>query len=236
LTADLDFDRVDLADISRNFGRRRAVSHVTLSVRGGEILGLLGPNGAGKSTLLGMIATLVTPSSGRIAYGSTGSARRAAAIRGRIGVLAHELHLYPELTARQNLTFFAELHGLKANGLVDVALDAAGLADRGDDPVGAFSRGMRQRLALERALLHGPRLVLLDEPFTGLDDRAVRIVADRLRRLAADGAIVLLATHDLDLAEGLISRMAIIRGGRLLADTPASTAVRQQYRAVVETA
>jgi ABC-type multidrug transport system ATPase subunit len=236
LTADLDFDRVELADISRNFGRRRAVSHVTLNVARGEILGLLGPNGAGKSTLLGMIATLVAPTSGRIAYGDVEGRRIGAAIRGRIGVLAHELHLYPELSARQNLTFFAELHGLRAAGLVPPALEAAGLADRGDDPVAAFSRGMRQRLALERALLHGPRLVLLDEPFTGLDDRAVRIVAERLRRLAADGAIVLLATHDLDLAEGLITRMAIMRGGRLLADAPAATALRQQYRTVVETA
>jgi ABC-type multidrug transport system ATPase subunit len=236
LTADLDFDRVELADISRNFGRRRAVSHVTLSVGRGEILGLLGPNGAGKSTLLGMIATLVAPTSGRIVYGGVEARRIGAAIRGRIGVLAHELHLYPELSARQNLTFFAELHGLSAASLVAPALAAAGLEDRGDDPVAAFSRGMRQRLALERALLHAPRLVLLDEPFTGLDDRAVRIVADRLRRLAAGGAIVLLATHDLDLAEGLITRMAIMRGGRLLADAPASTAVRQQYRTVVETA
>src|SRR5262249_7891732 len=216
----------------RNFGRRRAVSHVTLSVARGEILGLLGPNGAGKSTLLGMIATLVAPTSGRIAYGVVDGRRVGAAIRGRIGVLAHELHLYPELSARQNLTFFAELHGLSAADLVAQALEAAGLADRGDDPVAAFSRGMRQRLALERALLHAPRLVLLDEPFTGLDDRAVRIVAERLRRLAGDGAIVLLATHDLDLAEGLITRMAIMRGGRLLADAPASTAVRQQYRTV----
>jgi heme ABC exporter ATP-binding subunit CcmA len=236
LTADLDFDRVELADISRNFGRRRAVSHVTLNVARGEILGLLGPNGAGKSTLLGMIATLVAPTSGRIAYGGVQAGKMGAAIRGRIGVLAHELHLYPELSARQNLTFFAELHGLRAADLVASALEAAGLADRGDDPVAAFSRGMRQRLALERALLHGPRLVLLDEPFTGLDDRAVRIVSERLRRLAADGAIVLLATHDLDLAEGLITRMAIMRGGRLLADSPAATALRQQYRTVVETA
>jgi ABC-type multidrug transport system ATPase subunit len=236
LTADLDFDRVDVADLSRNFGRRRAVSHVTLNVGRGEILGLLGPNGAGKSTLLGMIATLVAPTSGRIAYGGVRGGKIGAAIRGRIGVLAHELHLYPELSARQNLTFFAELHGLRAADLVAPALEAAGLADRGDDPVAAFSRGMRQRLALERALLHGPRLVLLDEPFTGLDDRAVRIVSERLRRLAADGAIVLLATHDLDLAEGLITRMAIMRGGRLLADAPAATALRQQYRTVVETA
>jgi ABC-type multidrug transport system ATPase subunit len=236
LTADLDFDRVELADISRNFGRRRAVSHVTLSVRRGEIVGLLGPNGAGKSTLLGMIATLVAPTSGTIAYGGVAAAGIGAAVRGRIGVLAHELHLYPELTARQNLEFFAELHGLRPAAVVPAALEAAGLADRGDDPVAAYSRGMRQRLALERALLHGPRLVLLDEPFTGLDDRAVGIVADRLRALAADGAIVLLATHDLDLADGLITRMAIIRGGRLLADAPVSSAVRQQYRSVVETA
>jgi ABC-type multidrug transport system ATPase subunit len=116
------------------------------------------------------------------------------------------------------------------------ALEAAGLGDRGDDLVSAFSRGMRQRLALERALLHQPRLVLLDEPFTGLDDRAVRIVADRLRRLAADGAIVLLATHDLDLADGLITRMAIVRGGRLLADAAVASGVRQQYRDIVERA
>jgi ABC-type multidrug transport system ATPase subunit len=95
---------------------------------------------------------------------------------------------------------------------------------------------MRQRLALERALLHQPTLVLLDEPFTGLDDRAVRLVADRFRRLAADGAIVVLATHDLDLADGLITRMVVVRGGRLLSDAPAERGTRQQYRALVEQA
>jgi ABC-type multidrug transport system ATPase subunit len=234
LSADVDFDRVELTDISRNFGRRRAVSHVTLAVRRGEILGLLGPNGAGKSTLLGMMATLVAPTSGTISYGGESTSRVGPAVRGRIGVLAHELHLYPELTARQNLEFFAQLHRLAPDTVVPPALDAAGLGDRGDDVVSAFSRGMRQRLALERALLHRPTLVLLDEPFTGLDDRAVRIVADRLRRLASDGAIVLLATHDLDLADGLITRMAIVRAGRMVADTPIASGVRQQYRSAVE--
>jgi ABC-type multidrug transport system ATPase subunit len=151
-------------------------------------------------------------------------------------VLAHELHLYPELTARQNLEFFARLQGLDDRGLVAGALESAGLGDRGEDQVGSFSRGMRQRLALERTLLHKPRLVLLDEPFTGLDDRAVRIVAARLQALAAAGAIVVLATHDLDVAEGLITRMAIVRNGRLLCDVPASAGVRQQYRAIVESA
>jgi ABC-type multidrug transport system ATPase subunit len=231
-----DFDRVELADVSRHFGRRRAVSRVSLTINRGEILGLLGPNGAGKSTLIGMLATLVAPSAGSIRYGDMTVSTAGAGIRGRIGVLAHELHLYPELTARQNLEFFARLYDLPVPGTVDVALESADLSDRDHDQVLGFSRGMRQRLALERSLLHKPTLVLLDEPFTGLDDRAVRIVADRFKRLAADGAIVVLATHDLDLADGLITRMAVVRGGRLLLDAPARGATRQQYRALMEQA
>ena len=229
-----DFDRVELTDVSRHFGRRRAVSHVSLAVHRGDILGLLGPNGAGKSTLIGILATLVAPSSGTVSYGG-GAANGANGpeIRRRIGILAHELHLYPELSARQNLEFFAQLYGLPARSTADAALEAAGLTDRGDDPVSEFSRGMRQRLALERSLLHDPRLVLLDEPFTGLDDRAVRIVSDRIRELAGRGAMVVLATHDLDLADGLITRMAVIRNGRLLSESVAGEATRQQYRTLL---
>ncbi len=230
-----DFDRVELTDLSRHFGRRKAVSRVSLSLRAGDILGLLGPNGAGKSTLLGMLATLVAPTTGTITYGGAKAGDNGAAVRGRIGLLAHELHLYPELTARQNLEFFARLHGLSDPVLVTTALESAGLSERGDDQVSSFSRGMRQRLALERALLHRPRLILLDEPFTGLDDRAVRIVAARIQRIASEGAIVVMATHDLDLADGLITRMAVVRAGRLLwCDAVAGAGVRQQYRALVE--
>jgi heme ABC exporter ATP-binding subunit CcmA len=233
-SAAFDFDRVTLSDLSRHFGRRKAVSRVSLTLQAGDILGLLGPNGAGKSTLLGMLATLVAPTSGTITYGDTTAARGGAHVRSRIGVLAHELHLYPELTARQNLEFFARLYDQADPDLVSTALESAGLVDRGDDQVVSFSRGMRQRLALERALLHHPRLVLLDEPFTGLDDRAIGIVDDRLRRIAAAGAIVVLATHDLDVADGLITRMAVVRSGRLLSDVAASAGIRQQYRALVE--
>jgi ABC-type multidrug transport system ATPase subunit len=229
----VDFDRVEVADVSRHFGRRRAVSHVTLTLVRGDIVGLLGPNGAGKSTLIAMLATLMKPSAGTISFGGLRTAQAGPEIRKRIGLLAHELHLYPELSARQNLDFFARLYGLDANGVVPATLESAGLADRADDTVSGFSRGMRQRLALERSLQHQPRLVLLDEPFTGLDDQAVSAVSMRLRRLASDGVIVLLATHDLDLADGLVTRVAIVRGGKLVLDEAAAPGLRTRYRGLI---
>jgi ABC-type multidrug transport system ATPase subunit len=231
--APLDFDAVQVLDVSRHFGRRRALSHISLTLRAGEIVGLLGPNGAGKSTLIATLATLAAPTKGEVRYGDRPARALGAALRARIGLLAHDLHLYPELSARQNLAFFAALYGLDARAPVDAALESAGLQDRADDPVDGFSRGMRQRLALERALIHHPRFVLFDEPFTGLDDGAVAIVSDRLQRLAAEGAIVVLATHDLDLADGLVTRVALIRDGRLLSDEPAPTGLRARYRALI---
>src|SRR5262249_12485923 len=168
-------------------------------------------NGAGKSTLMGVLATLVAPSGGDVRYGGRAAREWGPRLRAQIGLLAHELHLYTELSARQNLAFFASLYGLDPQATVAPALERAGLADRADDTVSAFSRGMRQRLALERALLHRPRLVLLDEPFTGLDDHAVGFVTDRIRQLASAGAIVFLATHDLDLADRLVTRVLLLR-------------------------
>jgi ABC-type multidrug transport system ATPase subunit len=229
----VDFDSVQVLDVSRHFGRRRALANISFTARPGDIVGLLGPNGAGKSTLITMLATLAAPSKGEIRYGNETANRLGPALRARIGLLAHELHLYPELSARQNLRFFAELYGLDPRTVVDEALETSGLSDRADEAVSGFSRGMRQRLALERSLLHAPRLVLFDEPFTGLDDRAVGVIAARLRVLAAAGAIVMLATHDLDLADGLVTRVALIRDGRLLCDEPASAGLRARYRALV---
>lgn len=226
-----DFDAVTLTDVSRHFGRQRALSRLSLSIVSGEIIGLLGPNGAGKSTLLALLATLVTPSTGEVRYGGARARDLGVALRQQIGLLAHELFLYPELTARQNLLFFARLYGLShPAAAADRALESAGLSDRADDDVSGFSRGMRQRLALERALLHTPRLVLLDEPFTGLDDRAATLVTARIRALARDGAIVVVATHDLDLAEGLVTRVAVLRDSRLVSDEPGSAGLRAQYR------
>ena len=229
----VDFERVELADVSRHFGRRRAVARVSMSVAAGEILGLLGPNGAGKSTLIAMLATLVQPSVGAIRYGGRSPAECGPGLRKQVGLLAHELQLYPELTARQNLDFFARLYGLDPQLVVPAALESASLADRADDAVSGFSRGMRQRLALERSLQHQPRLLLLDEPFTGLDDRSVTIVVGRLKALAAGGTIVVLATHDLDLAEGLLDHAVFLRDGRVVKSLARPEELRATYRALM---
>ena len=226
-----DFDRLVVDDVSRHFGRRRALSRVSLTCGAGTILGLLGPNGAGKSTLLAILSTLLAPTSGHVRYGAFDARSAGPVLRGRLGLLGHDLYLYPELTARENLEFFARLYGLEqARELVDRALVRAGLADRADDAISGFSRGMRQRLALERALLHGPRLLLLDEPFTGLDDASGHALVNRLRGLRDEGAIVIAATHDLDLAEGLLDEVAILRDGRLLAVPRSSGPLRERYR------
>ncbi|MDA1185593.1 MAG: ABC transporter ATP-binding protein [Acidobacteria bacterium] len=230
----VDFDELKVDDVSRHFGRRRAISHVSFSVTRGSLLGLLGPNGAGKSTLLAMLATLLRPSAGRIRYGAHDSATPGSALRSAIGVLGHDLFLYPELTAGENLEFFAGLYAVadpRASAIE--ALQLAGLADRADDAVSSFSRGMRQRVALERALIHRPRLLLLDEPFTGLDDASGAALTARLRALRETGAIVVLATHDLDLAEGLLDRAIFLRDGRMLDTVERPDGLRSTYRGVM---
>jgi ABC-type multidrug transport system ATPase subunit len=228
------FDDLAVDDISRHFGRRKAVSRISFHATRHTIVGLLGPNGAGKSTMLAMLATLLRPSSGRIRYGAHEAGAHPALLRASIGVLGHDLFLYPELTARENLAFFAALHGVPAAAAAAfTALDRAGLADRADDSVSSFSRGMRQRVALERALIHNPTLVLLDEPFTGLDDASAAALVGRLNGLRDGGAIVVLATHDLDQADGLLDRAVFLRDGRMVEAIDRPDALRATYRAVM---
>lgn len=233
----VDFDEVEVRDVSRHFGRRRALSHVSATFRAGEIVGLFGPNGAGKSTLLGILSTLSRPTSGEVRYGGKLAREIGDPLRARIGVLGHDLFLYSDLSARENLLFFAELYGLRdASARIAGALTAARLEARAEDRVGAFSRGLRQRLALERALLHGPRLVLLDEPFTGLDDQSASLLIDRLRALRGEGAIVLMATHDFESADGLVDRAMCLANGRAIAIEGFGGTLRDRYRAATREA
>ena len=229
-----DFDHIAVDDVSRHFGRRRAVSRANFRADAGTILGLLSAIGAGIDSLLAKLATLLEPTAGRIRFGPLDRRTHGAALRARIGILGHDLFLYPELTAHENLTFFAGLYQhADAAGAAMRALERAGLADRAHDPVGSFSRGMRQRVALERALIHRPRLALLDEPFTGLDDASAASLLARLKALREEGAIVVLATHDLDLAEGLFDQAIFLRDGKVADSVSQPGRLRATYRDVM---
>ena len=231
-----DFTVVSADAVSRHYGRRRALAGVSVEWREGTITGLFGPNGAGKSTLLGVLSTLQRPSAGRIRYGDREAREWGDVLRSRIGVLGHDLFLYPDLTARENLAFFGQLYGLGGADLdrrVARALLRADLAARADDRLGSYSRGMRQRLAVERALLHDPRLVLFDEPFTGLDDASVDRMVDRLRELRESGTIVAMATHDLEIAESFVDRAVCLQGGRLVVIPEGAGSLRLRYRRAV---
>jgi heme exporter protein A len=232
---DSEFDSVEARDLSKSFGRRKALSRVTLTVQTGEVVGLLGPNGAGKSTFIGVLATLVRPSAGEVRYGRFTARDLDDSLRARIGLLGHELFLYADLTARENLEFFGRLYRVRdLDARVAAALAAARLEDRAGDRVGSFSRGLRQRLALERALIHRPRLVLLDEPFTGLDDESAGLLTDRLRAIGRAGAMVVMATHDFDSAEGLVTRSICFRAGRAREIAAGAGPLRERYRQTLQ--
>jgi heme exporter protein CcmB len=229
-----DFDTLTFEQVTADYGRRRVLSRVAFACARGSITGLVGPNGAGKTTLLTIASTRGRPSSGRMRYGEA-TIGAGALVRGRIGFLGHDPGLYPELTARENLRFFADLHGLvDPAGKVAAALERAQLVDRADEPVGGFSRGMRQRIGLERVLLHEPRLVLLDEPFTGLDEVSSRALLARLAGLKDRGCIVLLSTHDLDLAAPLLDRAIVLREGRVVAELESTAELPAAVRCALE--
>ena len=229
-----DFDSIEIAGVSRRYGRRRALVRASLTCRAGDIVGLFGPNGAGKSTLLGIVSTLIRPTEGEVRYGGRLASDVGDTLRSRIGVLGHDLYLYGDLTARENLEFFGRLYGLgDVERRVADALAEARLSDRAGDRASSFSRGLRQRLALARALLHAPRLVLLDEPFTGLDDDSVRLLGERLRALRAEGAIVVMATHDFETADGLVDHVVCLREGRVRLLEPGGDRLRDRYRSAM---
>ena len=204
-----------------------AVDGIDLVVEPGEIFGLLGPNGAGKTTTMKMLATLLIPTSGTIRVLGIDPLTRPREVRARLGaMLSGERSLYWKLTGRENLEYFAALYHVppgETKARIANVLAAVKLADRADDYVERYSTGMRQRLALARALLPNPPLVVLDEPTVGLDPQASRDLRDRVRELKAQGRTVLLTTHYMEEADQLCDRVAIIDHGRIVAlDTPAA--------------
>ena len=212
----------------------RAVDGIDLRVESGEIFGLLGPNGAGKTTTMKMLATLLVPTQGTITVLGIDAAKDPRQVRARLGaMLSGERSLYWKLTARENLEYYAALYHVPARetkARIERSLEAVKLSDRADDYVERYSTGMRQRLALARALLPDPQLVILDEPTVGLDPQSARDLRDRVRELKRQGRTVLLTTHYMEEADQLCDRVAIIDHGQIVAlDTPA--ALKRRIRA-----
>jgi len=208
-----EFIRVER--LSKTFGRFKALQEVNLDLPRGGFLLLAGPNGAGKSTLLRLLAGLAKPSAGQVQINGVEPHKNAQA-RAGLGLLSQHSLLYDDLSAQQNLLFFSRLHRLdNVASRITQALDEAGLATRQDQQVRFFSRGMRQRLSLARALLHDPSVLLMDEPFTGLDLDAAGHLRQRLERLKKQGRTTILVTHRLDEASPLIDHLALLKQGHL---------------------
>ena len=223
-------------NIVRTFGSTTAIDGINFSVDEGEVFGVLGPNGSGKTTLVRLLNGVLTPTSGRAFVFGKDVTIDGAYIRARTGVLTETPSLYERLSARKNLSFFGRFYGIPVADLsqrVEKTLSLLNLADRGDEAVGGFSKGMKQRLAIARALIHDPQVIFLDEPTSGLDPEASRQVDGIIRELASDkGKTILLCTHNLNEAQHLCSRVAMLNKGKILAQGSIHDLTERLWKAV----
>ena len=215
----------ELRQVSKMFGDLVALEGIELRIEPGESVFLYGPNGAGKTTFLRILATLSRPSEGQVFFADQDLARNPNLAKAATGFMSHPTFLYGELTALENLRFVGTLFGLRdLEDKVGAALDLFGVRDRAGIPVRELSRGLQQRVSLARAFLHEPQVLLLDEPFTGLDAEAVKMLTALLRRLPEQGRTLILSTHDFAQGSALARRLVVLERGRLRYDGPLSLA------------
>lgn len=216
---------IEIEDLSKSFGYAPVIKRITIAIERGECVALLGANGSGKSTLLRMLSGLSKPSSGIIRIGGWELPREAAAVRAQIGMVAHKPLLYDNLTAAENLQFFGRLYHLdpaKSKQRGALLLEQVGLARRTNDLVRTFSRGMQQRLSIVRALLHEPDILLLDEPHTGLDQRAAALLDDLILQARSESRTIIMATHEFEHAANVATRIVILERGTVAVDQPSA--------------
>lgn len=214
-------------NLTKKFGDQLAVDRLTLDIADGEVFGFLGPNGAGKTTTVRMLTSLIAPTGGRASVLNYEVGRDDQNIRRNVGILTETPGMYDRLSARRNLTIFAQLYEVEqVDQQVEKYLRLLGLWERRDDAVGEFSKGMRQKLAIGRAMLHEPRILFLDEPTSGLDPEAAKLVRDFIAELKSEGRTIFICTHNLDEADRLCDRIAVFNKRLRVVDTP--TRLRQQ--------
>jgi ABC-2 type transport system ATP-binding protein len=211
---------IEIEALTKIYGHFTAVDKINLSVRPGEIFGFIGPNGAGKTTTIKMIGGILAPTSGRVVIAGTDMAAEPEAAKGKIGFIPDRPYLYEKLTGMEFLRFTADLYHVRASEFKARAvqnLELFSLQDWADDLIESYSHGMKQRLIMAAALLHEPEVIIVDEPMVGLDPRAIRLVKDLFRRLAAKGTTIFMSTHTLRVAEETCDRIGIINRGRMIA-------------------
>ncbi len=212
---------IEIENLTKAYGLAPVLRKLNLTVERGEFIALLGHNGSGKSTLLRLLCALSKPTAGTIRVGGWELPKEAAAVRAQIGVVSHKPLLYENLTALENLRFFASLYGGRYDETIYMErLKRVGLSKRAHDLVRTFSRGMQQRLSLARATIHNPDILIMDEPYTGLDQDGNGLLDELLVQAHRDGRTILMATHDLDRAATLASRVVIIAKGTVGFDAP----------------
>lgn len=207
---------IEIEDLSKKFGENIALNRVSFSVSRGESFALLGPNGAGKTTLVRIVGTLIKPTSGSVRVEGYDIVEEPEEVKKLIGVVSHNPFLYDDLTARENLRFFADLYEA-GEDRIDSLLRKVNLHERGEDLVGTYSRGMKQRLSIARALLHNPKVLILDEPTVGLDLQGKRTFYGMIGELNSKGRTILLTTHHLGEAEELCKKTCILDRGEVMA-------------------
>lgn len=210
---------LDVKNLEKCFGLRKAVDGVSFAVGKGEVFGLLGPNGAGKSTTLSLICGLLKPSKGSISVGQWNMATESQAAKAFIGVVPQEPALYPQLSARANLEFWGQLHGLSGTTLkaaVERTLQIVGLQDRARDRISNYSGGMKRRLNIAAGIVHNPKLIIMDEPTVGVDPQSRRHILDTVKNLKGEGTTVIYTSHYVEEVEDLCDRVAIMDHGRIL--------------------
>ena len=210
-------------NLTKKFGNVPAVENLNLEIKEGEVFGFLGPNGAGKTTTVRMLSSLIGPTSGTATVAGFTVGKQNIEIRRNIGLLTETPGMYDNLSAETNLRIFAELYEVKdISGQVEKYLKMLGLWERRSDAAGTFSKGMKQKLAIARALLHEPRLLFLDEPTSGLDPEASHLVREFISELKREGRTIFLCTHNLDEADRLCDRIVVFKTRLLVVDTPAN--------------
>lgn len=209
--------------LTKKFGDKTAVDRLDLEVKEGEIFGFLGPNGAGKTTTVRMLTCLISPTSGSAKVNGLDIKTQAMQVRKIAGILTETPGLYENLSAKRNLEIYAQLYEIKNPlGQIDKYLHMLGLWEQRNDPAATFSKGMKQKLAIARALIHEPKVVFLDEPTSALDPEAARLVRDFVADLRQEGRTIFLCTHNLDEADRLCDRIALFKSYLLTVDTPAN--------------